>query len=115
MSITSLAVASGILAFGIVNVASPLLKVTHQGETYIHFRCAPRDLIVTNLYNQYKEKSIAHSIDSETGYLVEMYSTKDKKTWTFVFTIPGTKMACIPFSGEDWQIQTTIFEDGNKL
>ncbi len=57
---------------------------------------------VSQLGQKYKEALIAQGINV-AGALVQVWSTKDGKTWTVTIAIPGGPV-CVLAQGTDWQV-----------
>ena len=53
------------------------------------------------LANKYKEAPVAVGV-TNTGGLVEVYSTGDGNTWTIIVTTPQG-MSCLVAAGEGWR------------
>ncbi|MEQ8814033.1 MAG: hypothetical protein RLO51_18810 [Thalassobaculum sp.] len=61
--------------------------------------CAPPDMLVQKLGQEFGEQLSAQGVDGE-GNLVQVFSSSDG-TWTIAVTIPGGP-SCIVSSGEGW-------------
>ncbi len=63
--------------------------------------CNPRDQVIEQLADRYKEAPIAAGITSK-GSLVEVLTTGDGNTWTIIVSTPQGQ-SCIVAAGEGWR------------
>ncbi len=68
--------------------------------------CGPRIDVLSHIRIKYKEIPTAVSITS-TNLLIELFQSKNGKTWTLITTYPSTQVSCITFAGEHWKILNT--------
>lgn len=69
--------------------------------------CAERDTVVKNLWNGYKERSVATGITSG-GSIIELFQSNLGVTWTLLI-VNTDGMACVLSSGDSW------IKEGKKL
>lgn len=61
-----------------------------------------QDSAAAQLGMRYKEAPVAQGVNVN-GALVQVWSTKDGKTWTVTIAIPGGPV-CLLAQGTDWQV-----------
>lgn len=64
--------------------------------------CGKRSTIVERLEAQYEEYRVAFALTA-SGWFMEIFATRDGKTWTLLVTNPMGK-SCITGSGSEWQL-----------
>ena len=64
--------------------------------------CGKRSTIVERLESQYEEHRAAFALTA-SGWFMEIFATRDGKTWTLLVTNPAGR-ACITGSGSEWQL-----------
>ena len=63
--------------------------------------CGPHEEIVKRLETGYQEKRAGVGL-AGNGTLVELFISKDKGTWTFMYTRPDG-VSCLMAAGGDWE------------
>ncbi|RED54008.1 hypothetical protein [Aestuariispira insulae] len=63
--------------------------------------CGPHEEIVKRLESGYQEKRAGVGL-AGNGTLVELFISKDKGTWTFMYTRPDG-VTCLMAAGGDWE------------
>ena len=64
--------------------------------------CGKRSAIVERLESLYGEHRAAFALTA-ADWLMEIFATRDGKTWTLLVTNPAGK-ACVTGSGSGWQL-----------
>lgn len=92
--------------------AVTLAAVIGVTEAQAQTACAPRDTLVAGLAQRYQEAAVAIGL-SASGDILEVYATRDGKTWTIVKTNPAG-LSCGFDAGEGWQaIEAPEAPDGD--
>jgi len=63
--------------------------------------CGPRDGLVEELKNGWDETLVAQGLTNANDRLIELFESKDGKTWTLIITYPKGE-SCVITSGHDW-------------
>lgn len=64
--------------------------------------CAPRDLFVQKLADDFSESPVAHGLTNANDRLLELFASKDGKTWTLIITYPNGQ-SCVITAGHSWR------------
>lgn len=64
--------------------------------------CGPHDEIVKRLEAGYQEMRAGVGL-AANGTLVELFISKDQRTWTFMYTRPDG-VSCLMATGGDWEM-----------
>ena len=64
--------------------------------------CGPRDAFIDKLKNDYAEAPVAHGLTDANDRLVELFMSKDGKTWTLLLTSPDGQ-SCVIVAGHAWR------------
>lgn len=70
-------------------------------ETMAQSICGPHEEIVKRLETGYQEMRAGVGL-AGNGTLVELFISKDKGTWTFMYTSPDG-VSCLMAAGGDWE------------
>lgn len=74
--------------------------------------CGPRDIVVTQLAEKYKETRQSVGIGSNNS-MVEMFASDDTGSWTIVVTMPNG-LSCLIASGQSFeQVAEALPAKGN--
>ncbi len=71
--------------------------------------CMPHDELTEQLYATFAEAPAANAI-ANNGALVELFTTRDRSSWTLAMTRPGG-MSCVLVAGEAWNRFPEIWRD----
>ena len=63
--------------------------------------CGSRDGLVEELKNGWDEILVAQGLANANNRLIELFISKDGKTWTLIITYPKGE-SCVITSGHDW-------------
>lgn len=74
-------------------------------------QCAPHDLIVKGLLDQYHEVRQSIGLVSDKGMVESFVSPSG--TWTWVLTNQD-RMSCILLAGDNWEFDTTALDKAKK-
>lgn len=80
-------------------IISALLLVPTSAHALGH--CKDAESAAAHLGKAYQEASVAQGVNA-AGALVQVWSTKDGKTWTITIRIPRGPV-CLMAQGTDWQ------------
>ena len=84
--------------------AAPSNTPPRDGDTPVQTRslCGPRDSLVEDLKNGWAEAPVAHGLTDANDTLVELFLSKDGKTWTLLLTSTDGQ-SCVIVAGHDWR------------
>ncbi len=63
--------------------------------------CLPHDDLTQQLHAQFSEAPVANAI-ANNGALVELFSSRDRSSWTLAMTRPGGTR-CVLVAGQEWK------------
>ena len=64
--------------------------------------CAPRDSLIEDLKSGWAEAPAAHGLTNANDTLVELFVSKDGRTWTLLLTHVNGQ-SCVIVAGHDWR------------
>ncbi len=64
--------------------------------------CGPRDGLVEQLKSGWDEILVAQGLTNANDRLIELFASKDGKTWTLIITYSNGP-SCIIIAGHNWQ------------
>ncbi len=92
-----------------------IILILFPTTTLAQFACGPRNKVLNHLFMKFNEVPKAVAITG-TGLLIELFVSKNNKTWTILTTRPGTRTSCVIFAGDNWKELNTnrnTFDDRN--
>lgn len=64
--------------------------------------CNERNKVLTELADDYSEYLRTLAVDGD-GFVIEVFRSEEKDTWTIIRTDPNTNLSCLMNSGHGWQ------------
>lgn len=68
--------------------------------------CNTRDAVLERLATKYQEFPVAGGV-TNSGGLVEVFTTPDGRTWSIIVTLPNG-MSCLIAAGEGWRTKKPV-------
>jgi hypothetical protein len=83
-------------------VALVILAFVSANTALAQRGCAPRSDFVKYLGEKHSEAPVAHGLMNANDRLLELFASKDGKTWTLLATYPNGE-SCVVTAGHDWR------------
>ena len=84
--------------------AAPSNTPPRAGNTPVQTQslCGPRDSLVEYFEGEWREAPVAHGLTDANDTLVELFVSKDGRTWTLLLTHVNGQ-SCVIVAGHDWR------------